>query len=56
MFKITTNELIKLDAIDSKWIYEELSKSKVLENFTVVTAENQTKGKGRWVLFGIQSG
>jgi BirA family biotin operon repressor/biotin-[acetyl-CoA-carboxylase] ligase len=41
-------KLIKLDAIDStNEFMKELSKSKVLENFTVVTAENQTKGKGQ---------
>lgn len=40
--------LIKLDAIDStNEFMKELSKSQVLENFTVVTAENQTKGKGQ---------
>jgi BirA family biotin operon repressor/biotin-[acetyl-CoA-carboxylase] ligase len=41
-------KLIKLDAIDStNEFMKELSKSQVLENFTVVTAENQTKGKGQ---------
>ncbi len=40
--------LIKLDAIDSTNDYlKELSKTEVLENFTTVTAENQTKGKGQ---------
>ncbi|MDG2433324.1 biotin--[acetyl-CoA-carboxylase] ligase, partial [Flavobacterium sp.] len=41
-------KLIKLDAIDStNEFMKELSKSQQLENFTVVTAENQTKGKGQ---------
>lgn len=41
-------KLIKLDAIDSTNDFlKELSNSEVLENFTVVTAENQTKGKGQ---------
>ena len=41
-------KLIKLDAIDStNEFIKELSKSQILENFTVVTAENQTKGKGQ---------
>lgn len=40
--------LIKLDAIDSTNEYlKELSKQNSLENYTVVTAENQTKGKGQ---------
>ncbi len=40
--------LIKLDAIDSTNEYlKELSKQNSLENFTIVTAENQTNGKGQ---------
>jgi len=40
--------LIKLDAIDSTNDFlKALSGSQELENFTVVTAENQTKGKGQ---------
>ncbi|WP_310380446.1 biotin--[acetyl-CoA-carboxylase] ligase [Flavobacterium sp.] len=40
--------LIKLDAIDSTNDFlKELSNRDVLENFTVVTAENQTNGKGQ---------
>ncbi|SEF89052.1 biotin--[acetyl-CoA-carboxylase] ligase [Flavobacterium urumqiense] len=41
-------KLIKLDAIDStNEFLKGLSNKQVLENFTVVTAENQTKGKGQ---------
>ncbi len=41
-------KLIKLDAIDSTNDFlKALSASQELENFTVVTAENQTKGKGQ---------
>lgn len=41
-------KVIKLDAIDStNEFMKELSKSQILENFTVVTAENQTNGKGQ---------
>jgi BirA family biotin operon repressor/biotin-[acetyl-CoA-carboxylase] ligase len=41
-------KLIKLDAIDStNEFMKELSKAQILENFTVVIAENQTKGKGQ---------
>lgn len=41
-------KLIKLDAIDStNEFLKGLSNSQNLENFTVVTAENQTKGKGQ---------
>ena len=41
-------KLIKLDAIDSTNDFlKALSGSQELENFTVVTAENQTKGKGQ---------
>lgn len=41
-------KLIKLDAIDStNEFLKALSNKQDLENFTVVTAENQTKGKGQ---------
>jgi len=41
-------KLIKLDAIDSTNDFlKALSSQDELENFTVVTAENQTKGKGQ---------
>ncbi len=41
-------KLIKLDAIDSTNDFlKGLSNKQVLENFTVVTAESQTKGKGQ---------
>jgi BirA family biotin operon repressor/biotin-[acetyl-CoA-carboxylase] ligase len=41
-------KLIKLDAIDStNEFLKALSNKQTLENFTVVTAENQTKGKGQ---------
>ena len=41
-------QLIKLDAIDStNEFLKGLSSNQILENFTVVTAENQTKGKGQ---------
>jgi BirA family transcriptional regulator, biotin operon repressor / biotin---[acetyl-CoA-carboxylase] ligase len=41
-------KLIKLDAIDStNEFLKGLSNNQKLENFTVVTAENQTKGKGQ---------
>jgi BirA family biotin operon repressor/biotin-[acetyl-CoA-carboxylase] ligase len=41
-------KLIKLDAIDStNEFLKGLSSNQILENFTVVTAENQTKGKGQ---------
>ena len=40
--------LIKLDAIDSTNDFlKEMSRSQIVENFTVVTAKNQTKGKGQ---------
>lgn len=40
--------LIKLDAIDSTNDFlKELSKKQVVENFTVVVAKNQMKGKGQ---------
>ena len=41
-------KLIKLDAIDStNEFLKGLSAKQAVENFTVVTAENQTKGKGQ---------
>jgi len=41
-------KLIKLDAIDStNEFLKGLSSSQTIENFTVVTAESQTKGKGQ---------
>ncbi len=41
-------KLIKLDAIDStNEFLKGLSSNQKIENFTVVTAENQTKGKGQ---------
>jgi len=41
-------KLIKLDAIDSTNDFlKQLSVEKALVNFTVVTAENQTNGKGQ---------
>ena len=41
-------QLIKLDAIDStNEFLKGLSNNQVLENFTVVTAEYQTNGKGQ---------
>jgi len=41
-------QLIKLGAIDSTNDYlKELSKNELLDNFTTVTALNQTKGKGQ---------
>ena len=41
-------KLIKLDAIDStNEFLKGLSSTQTLDNFTVVTAENQTKGKGQ---------
>ncbi len=41
-------KLIKLDAIDStNEFLKGISSKEALENFTVVTAENQTKGKGQ---------
>lgn len=41
-------KLIKLDAIDStNEFLKSLSSQQELENFTIVTAENQTKGKGQ---------
>lgn len=40
--------LVKLDAIDSTNDFlKDLSNKQPVENFTVVTAENQTKGKGQ---------
>jgi BirA family biotin operon repressor/biotin-[acetyl-CoA-carboxylase] ligase len=41
-------KLIKLDAIDStNEFLKGLSTGQIVENFTVVTAQNQTKGKGQ---------
>ncbi len=41
-------QLIKLDAIDStNEFLKGLSNNQILENFTVVTAENQTNGRGQ---------
>lgn len=41
-------KLIKLDAIDStNEFLKGISSNQILESFTVVTAENQTKGKGQ---------
>jgi BirA family transcriptional regulator, biotin operon repressor / biotin---[acetyl-CoA-carboxylase] ligase len=41
-------KLIKLDAIDStNEFLKGLSSNQILDNYTVVTAENQTKGKGQ---------
>lgn len=41
-------KLIKLDAIDStNEFLKGLSNNQIVENFTIVTAENQTKGKGQ---------
>lgn len=41
-------KLIKLDAIDStNEFLKTLSSNQILENFTVVTAENQLKGRGQ---------
>ncbi|WP_309640647.1 biotin--[acetyl-CoA-carboxylase] ligase [Flavobacterium sp.] len=40
--------LVKLDAIDSTNDFlKDLTRQQMAENFTVVTAENQTKGKGQ---------
>ena len=40
--------IIKLDAIDSTNDYlKEISRTNTLDNFTVVTTDNQTKGKGQ---------
>ena len=45
---ISIMPIIKLDAIDStNEFLKGLSSNQSLENFTVVTAENQTKGKGQ---------
>lgn len=41
-------KIIKLDAIDSTNSFtKELAKSSVLENYTIVVAKNQTKGRGQ---------
>jgi BirA family biotin operon repressor/biotin-[acetyl-CoA-carboxylase] ligase len=40
--------IIKLDAIDSTNDFlKEISRNQLVENFTIVTAKNQTKGKGQ---------
>jgi BirA family biotin operon repressor/biotin-[acetyl-CoA-carboxylase] ligase len=51
-------KVIKLDAIDStNEFLKGLSNKQQLENFTVVTAENQTKGKGQMgSVWGSQAG
>jgi BirA family biotin operon repressor/biotin-[acetyl-CoA-carboxylase] ligase len=47
-------QLIKLDAIDStNEFLKGLASNQSLENFTVVTAENQTKGKGQMGSFWV---
>jgi BirA family biotin operon repressor/biotin-[acetyl-CoA-carboxylase] ligase len=40
-------KVIKLDAIDSTNDFKGLSNKQELENFTIVTTENQTNGKGQ---------
>jgi BirA family biotin operon repressor/biotin-[acetyl-CoA-carboxylase] ligase len=46
--KLILMKLIKLDAIDStNEFLKGLSNKQVLDNFTVITAESQTKGKGQ---------
>jgi BirA family biotin operon repressor/biotin-[acetyl-CoA-carboxylase] ligase len=45
-------KLIKLGAIDSTNEFLKGSNKQQLENFTVVTADSQTKEKGKWALFG----
>lgn len=46
-------KLIKLDAIDSTNDFlKALASQDELENFTTVTAENQTKGKGQVGAYG----
>lgn len=41
-------KLIKLDAIDSTNDYlKELAASQIVENFTIISAKNQTRGKGQ---------
>ena len=47
-------KVIKLDAIDStNEFLKGLAYKQELKNFTVVTAENQTNGKGQMELFGL---
>jgi BirA family biotin operon repressor/biotin-[acetyl-CoA-carboxylase] ligase len=43
-------KLIKLGAIDSTNEFKRIIIKQQLENFTVVTADSQTKGKGQWAL------
>ena len=46
--KISTMKLIKLNAIDSTNDFlKDMSRNEVVENFTTVVAESQTKGKGQ---------
>jgi BirA family biotin operon repressor/biotin-[acetyl-CoA-carboxylase] ligase len=45
-------KLIKLGAIDSTNEPKRIINKQQLENFTVVTADSQTKGKGQMALFG----
>ena len=41
-------KVIKLDAIDStNEFLKDLISKQLVDNFTIVTAENQTKGKGQ---------
>jgi BirA family biotin operon repressor/biotin-[acetyl-CoA-carboxylase] ligase len=47
-------KLIKLDAIDSTNEFIKSSLLQELENFTVVTANKQSKVKGRWGQFGTR--
>ncbi|SDX24084.1 biotin--[acetyl-CoA-carboxylase] ligase [Flavobacterium degerlachei] len=51
-------KVIKLDAIDStNEFLKGLSNKQQLENFTIVTAENQTKGKGQMgAVWGSEAG
>ena len=51
-------KVIKLDAIDStNEFLKGLSSKQQLENFTVVTAENQTKGKrSNGIRMGLRGG
>jgi hypothetical protein len=47
-------KLIKLDAI-LQTNFKGYQTSRV-ENFTVVTADSQTKGKGKWCCLGSEAG
>jgi BirA family biotin operon repressor/biotin-[acetyl-CoA-carboxylase] ligase len=50
-------KLIKLGAIDStNEFLKGLSHKQELDNFTVVIAEKQTKGRGRWVPWEAEEG